>query len=325
MQTNYREILDYAKKILLHEGDAIRSLVNRLDVSFSKAVEVILFQSNGHVVVIGMGKPGFIAQKISATLSSTGTPSIYLHPAEAYHGDLGRVVKNDVVIILSNSGETEEIVKVVPLLKKIGTPIIAITGNDKSTLADASDVVINIGSIEEACPIGLAPSASTTAMLAIGDALALTVLSYKGFTKEEFLFYHPGGEIGRKFLKVSDLMRTGEKNPVVKKGTLVKDVLKVITKSRAGAVSIVGVDGCLVGIFTDGDLRRHVDITSGVLSVVIDNVMTKKPTTISPNGFASEAARLMREKKIDELPVVDENNRPVGLIDIQDLLEADII
>jgi len=276
--------------------------------------------------VTGMGKPGFIAQKISATLSSTGTPSLYLHPAEALHGDLGRVTRNDCILALSNSGETEEIVKMLPMIKRIGVKLIALTGNKASALARNSDFILDTSVKKEACSLGLAPTASTTAMLAMGDAIAVALLDRKGFREKDFAFYHPGGILGKRLLlKVEDIMRKGRANPVVKEDAKVKKVLVDITRSRAGCASVVNKSGKLVGIFTDGDLRRHLDKDPNIANKRVKDVMTKKPATIKKTKLAAEAFQILKSKRIDELPVVDDNLRPVGLIDVQDLLKAGLV
>jgi arabinose-5-phosphate isomerase len=273
-----------------------------------------------------MGKAGIIARKLSATLSSTGTPSLFLHSAEAVHGDLGRVTREDVVIVLSNSGSTDEIKKLLPLLKKIGSKIIAITGNTKSLLAQYSDAVLDVCVEKEACPLGLAPTASTTAMLAMSDALSVCLLELKNFKEEDFAFYHPGGALGRRLLlKVEDIMRTGAANPVISEKKKVSEVLIKITQSRAGSASIVDKKGILTGIFTDGDLRRHLGKNPDLSRRKVKEVMTKNPTTITKEKLAVEAMRILKEKKIDEIPVVDEKQRPIGLLDVQDLLKAGLV
>ncbi|MBI5367390.1 MAG: KpsF/GutQ family sugar-phosphate isomerase [Planctomycetes bacterium] len=316
--------LEYAREILRIEAQAVLSLVERLDESFLRAVRLV-GDCTGRVVVTGMGKPGIIGRKLSATLSSTGTPSLFLHPAEAYHGDLGRVVKEDVVVALSNSGETDEIVRLLPLLRKIGASILGITGNGKSTLARTCDVLLDLGPIPEACPMGLAPTASTTAFLAIGDALALCVQKERGFDQEQYAFFHPGGDLGRRLLKVGEIMRTGERNPVVALDQTVQQVLFAVTRARAGAISVVDPAGRLAGVFTDGDLRRHLESTTDLLRRPVSEVMTRTPVTIRPERLASEALRLLKERRIDELPVVDEAGRPVGMLDVQDLLEVGLV
>jgi len=313
-----------AKEVIKIERDALSSLISRIDGNFSKACELIL-RSKGRVVVMGLGKPGFIAQKVSATLSSTGTPSLFLHPAEALHGDLGRVTKDDVVLAFSNSGHTEEIVKLLPLVKKIGAKLIAFAGNKNSPLAKHSDVVLDVSVKKEACPMNLAPTASTTAMLAMGDALAVALLEKKGFKVEDFAFFHPGGNIGKKLLKVSDIMRKGRNHPVVKENARIKDVLFQITKARAGSATVVNKSGAMTGIFTDGDLRRHLEKDGFSLEGPVSRVMTKNPISIDENKLAAEALEILRTRKIDEMPVVDKRKRPIGLLDVQDLLKAGIV
>lgn len=316
--------LRHAREVLKAEADAILSVLSRLDASFERAAE-LLRSCRGHVVVTGMGKAGLVGQKVSATFASTGTPSIFLHPAEAYHGDLGRVVKEDVVLVLSNSGETDEILRLMPLLRRIGTPVIALTSRSGSSLGRLADIVVEMGRIEEACPLKLAPSASTTALLALGDALALTTLQLRGFTKEQFAFYHPAGELGRKLLRVGDVMRTGEKHPVVPESATVADVLLRITQARAGAASIIDEGGRLTGIFTDGDLRRLMTRSPGKLQGPIRDVMTRTPTTIRADKLAAEALKFLRDRKFDEIPVVDEAGKPIGMVDVQDLLDVELV
>ncbi len=313
-----------AREVLRIESEAIADLIKRIDSNFEEAVE-LLFNCKGKVVIMGMGKPGIIGQKLSATLASTGTPSLSLHPADAIHGDLGRISKEDVVIAISNSGETEEIIRLLPTIKKIGVKLISLTGNINSALAQNSDVALDVGVKEEAGPLGLAPTASTTAMLAMGDALAITLLEKKGFKEEDFAFYHPGGNLGKKLLlKVEDIMRTGKSNPIVKEKAKVADVLLAITSARAGAASVVDQKGVLIGLFTDGDLRRHLEKNPNLAIKNVSDVMTKTPRTITKNRLAAEAMRILQENKIDELPVVDHGARVIGMLDIQDLLKAGI-
>lgn len=310
-----------AKNVIKIERDALSGLLKRIDSEFEKACQLVL-KSKGRVVLTGMGKPGFIAQKISATLSSTGTASLFLHPAEALHGDMGRVTKEDIVIALSNSGQTEEIVKLLPLIKKIGCKIIAFTGNLGSPLAKHADAVINVSVRKEACSLNLAPTASTTAMLAMGDALAVALHFKKGFKAEDFAFYHPGGNIGRRLLKVSDIMRPLKNVPVVPEAMPLHKVLLRITKSRTGSAVIVNKAGKLTGIFTDGDLRRQLGKGESILSRAVSKLMTRKPVTIRPDKLAAEAFDVLHSRKIDEMPVIDAQGRPVGLLDVQDLLRA---
>jgi len=330
MTKNRASEIRYAREVLKQEARAISGLSGSVDSAFIKAVDNV-YACKGKIVVTGMGKAGIIAQKISGTLSSTGTSSIFLHPAEAFHGDLGRLTGADVLLALSNSGETEEITRLLNYDKKIGARIIAITGNRKSTLASHSDVVLFIGSIEEACPLGLAPSCSTAAMLALGDALALTVLrrrkAKKEFDKQDYAFFHPGGELGRRLLKVKDLMREADSNPLVPRTMKIRDVLVTITASRAGAATIVDEKKKLLGIFTDGDLRRLSlkGIDADVLETPIENVMTRTPHSIRDDHLATEALGILKKFKVDELPVVDRHRTVVGLIDIQDLLAKGIV
>ncbi|MEI6631706.1 MAG: KpsF/GutQ family sugar-phosphate isomerase [bacterium] len=311
-----------AKEVLEIESEAIRALKPRIGRNFQKAINLIL-KNKGRVVVSGMGKTGIIAQKFSATLASTGTPSLFLHTAEAIHGDLGKVTSEDVVVIISNSGSTEEMKQLLPLLKKIGSRIIALTGNTKSILAKYSDVVLDVSVKKEACPLGLAPTASTTATLAMTDALAVCLLELKGFQEKDFAFFHPGGALGRSLLlRVEDIMRKGPANPIVSEEKKVKDVLLKITQARAGSATVVDKKGRLKGIFTDGDLRRHLGVDAGLPARKIKDVMTKNPITVDPEMLAAEAMRILQQRKIDEIPVVDKNKRPLGLLDVQDLLKA---
>lgn len=317
--------INKAKEVLKIEAKAIRDLIKRIDKNFEKAVNIIL-KTKGRIIVTGMGKPGFIAQKISATLSSTGTPSLYLHPAEALHGDLGRVTKADCIIAISNSGETEEIVRLLPVIKKIGATLIAMAGNAASTLAKNSDCVLDVSIEKEACPLGLAPTTSTTVMLAMGDALSVAVQAKKGFKIERFALYHPGGNLGKRLLlKVSDIMRTGGANPIAREDETVRDVLLKITQARAGSASIVDKKGALKGIFTDGDLRRHLREEGDITRKKIKEVMTRDPVTVAGRTMAVDALQILQSKKIDEVPVVDSNGRPVGLLDVQDLLRAGLV
>ena len=311
-----------AKEVLRIEAEAIRRLIPRIGRSFEAAGH-LLAACKGRVAVTGMGKAGLIGQKLSATLASTGTPSHWVHPAEAIHGDLGRVTGHDVVIALSNSGETEELTRLLPVIKRIGSRLIALTGNPRSTLAKHSDVVLDVSVTKEACSLNLAPTSSTTAMLAMGDALAVVVAERKGFKERDFALLHPGGQLGRRLLlRVRDLMRTREAHPIVRDAARVKTVLLAITKARAGCASVVNATGRLVGIFTDGDLRRHLQSGNALAERRVRDVMTRHPKTIGAESLAAEALRVLREHKIDELVVVDGKRRPVGLLDVQDLLKA---
>ena len=314
-----------AREVLSIEASAIVALKPRIGKEFKRALELIL-KSKGRVVVSGMGKTGIIAQKFSATLASTGTPSLFLHLAEASHGDLGKVTADDVVIILSNSGSTDEVKQLLPFLKKLGSRIISLTGNKKSILAKHSDVILDVSVKKEACPLGLAPTASTTATLAMADALAVCLLELKGFKEKDFAFFHPGGALGRQLLlKVEDIMRTGKSNPVVSDEKRVSEVLLKITQARAGAASVVNRQGKLVGIFTDGDLRRHLETDEELPKRKIKEVMTKNPLVVRKDRLAAEALHILEDRKIDEVPVVDEKRRLVGLLDVQDLLRAGVV
>ncbi len=323
---NESAALESAQRVLRVEIEALQGVARRLDGSFPRAVEMVLACS-GRVVVTGMGKPGFIAQKLSATFASTGTPSLYLHPAEALHGDLGRLVAGDLVLALSNSGETDELVRLLPSLKRLSVPIVAMTGDAGSQLARAADVVLDIGPISEACPMGLAPTASTIALLALGDALAMSVLDRRAFSPEKFAALHPGGALGRQFVRVRDVMRVGDANPVVKDSSTLGETVAVMTSTpgRPGAASIVDAAGKLVGIFTDGDLRRLVQLGQADFNQPVSSVMGKTPRTVTPNDLATAAAELLRERQIDQVPVVDAQRRPVGLLDVQDLLAARLL
>lgn len=318
-------VLKMAREVLSTEAKAIQRLTRRIGSEFERAVTEMA-KCKGRVIISGMGKPGFIARKIAATLASTGTPSLFLHPAEAIHGDLGMVKKEDLVIAISNSGETEEIVRMLSTLKKIGVTLIAMTSNTKSPLAKNADIVLDLGIDREACPLNLAPSTSTTAALAMGDALALSLLKKRGFRQEDFALLHPGGSLGRKLLKVSDLMRTGKNNPVVDENTPLEKALLVITSARAGSCTLINKKRKLTGIFTDGDLRRHLGDDGGlILKQPVKKFATLKPLCVYQDQLAVEALNLLRSKKIDELPVVDREQRVLGMLDVQDLLRAGFV
>lgn len=318
-------LCDLAKEVLQIEADAIRQLTERIGSDFERAVHLLL-NCKGHVVVTGMGKSGAIGRKIAATLSSTGTPSLFLHPAEGVHGDLGAITPNDVVIALSYSGETDELLTILPAIKRLGVPLIVLTGNPNSTLAKAADVVLDVSVEREACPLNLAPTASAAAMLAMGDALALAAMKARRFTQEDFARLHPAGALGRRLLlRVRDLMRTGERLALVHFREPTKAAFAAITKARAGACVIVDDEGKLCGIVTDGDLRRALLRDVNLFNAPVTEVMTKSPKIIHPDALATEALRLMQNYQIDDLPVVDENGHPVGMLDVQDLLQAGIV
>lgn len=315
--------LESARRILDLEARAVASVRDRLDEDFVEVVRLML-QLSGRVVVTGMGKAGLIAQKVSATLASTGTPSIFLHPAEAVHGDLGRVVSGDILLAFSKSGETEELLRLVPCTGAIdGVRVVAITESRDSTLARLADQVIELGPIDEAGPHGLAPSASTLAMLAVGDALALVVQEGRDFGPEEFARFHPGGSLGRSLMRVEEVMRTGEHIPLARGGMTIRQTLVAMTETpgRPGVAVIIDDEHRLLGYFTDGDLRRHLEQgTENFLDLSIEDAMTTKPTTLGPDRLASEALATLRRLTVDNMPIVDAEGRVVGLLDLQDLL-----
>jgi arabinose-5-phosphate isomerase len=311
--------LETARKVLEIEAQTLRELVGRLDERFSRAVE-ILFSCRGRVVVTGMGKSGIIGQKISATFSSTGTPSFFLHPAEALHGDLGRLVQNDVVVALSYGGETEELLRLLETLKRLAIPLITLTGASDSTLGQVSDVVIDVGIREEACPLGLAPTASTTAMLAMGDALAMALLEKRGFGEEDYAALHPGGGLGVRLRRVENVMHSGEQIPRVQATTPVPDVIYEMSKKGLGHTAVVEADGRLLGLISDGDLRRFFQREGNqALGMAAADCMTRSPVTIGRKELATQALNLMEARKITALPVVDSGGGLVGVVHIHDL------
>lgn len=312
----------YAKSIFDIELAGLRAVRGRLDKSFDSAVAEILdcLNERGKIVVVGIGKSGNVGQKIAATLTSTGSTSFVLSSVDALHGDLGIVNDGDVVLALSYSGESEEMVNLMPAIRRFAVKIISLTGDPKSTIARHSDVALNVKVPKEACPFNLAPTTSTTAMLVMGDALAMTVLKARGFTEEEYARYHPAGSIGRSLLlKVKDVMRTGERNPVAVQTLSVKTGLMIMTKARAGCISITNKTGKLIGVFTDGDLRRLISEGDQSLSKQLKSVMTKNPSSISQDALAAEALREFSQRNIDDLIVVNSRHQPVGLVDLQDL------
>jgi len=320
--------LEYARKVIEAEADAINSLTPIVNESFAQAAEMI-YNCSGSCILSGIGKAGIIGQKISATLASTGTPSHFLHPAEAVHGDLGRLRKNDVVIVLSYGGETDEVTRLINLVKQLEIQLIAITGESDSTLCKYSDVALCMGQISEACPLGVAPSVSTTCMLAIGDALAFTVMKARRFGVEDYVRFHPGGSLGTKLMTVEQSMmfRPGEKLPVAEADDTVKQLLgKTGDVKRHGAVMVVGRKGKLEGIITDADLRRLMTKHGkDAFEFKAVDVMTAGCKRIRADALAAEATALFHKYRIDELPVVDENDRPVGLIDVQDIVTIKVV
>ena len=317
-----------AQKVLKLEAEAILDLIPRIDSHFDAAVEMIL-DCQGRVVMTGMGKSGIIAHKISATLASTGTPSFYLHPAEGIHGDLGMVTADDVVIAMSNSGETGEVLNILPSLRRIGAKLIAMVGNPESTLAKNSDIILNVGVKREACPLGLAPTSSTTAALAFGDALALALMGKHHFTSKQFAVFHPGGSLGRKLLlTVTDIMHTGNENPVVKGNTTVTEALFVITDKGLGAVSVVDEDEVMIGLLTDGDIRRGLSKGVDFLKRPVTELMTANPKFITKDKLAAQALHIMEShtpKPITVLPVIDAERHVIGLLHMTDLVRQGVV
>ena len=317
--------LALARETLAIEAAAITRLASRLDDSFSAAVELIL-ACKGRVVVSGMGKSGHIGNKIAATLASTGTPAFFMHPAEAAHGDLGMLTERDILLALSNSGESDELLALLPALKRKGVPIIALTGRPQSTLATEASIHLDAGVEKEACPLGLAPTASTTAALALGDALAVALLDARDFKPEDFALSHPGGSLGRKLLvHISDLMHGGEALPRVMSGSSLKDALLEMTRKGLGMTAVCAADGQLLGIFTDGDLRRTLDKSLDLAGLCIDDVMARQPRTIESHRLATEAANEMEHHKINGLLVTDRAGNLVGALNMHDLLKAGVV
>jgi arabinose-5-phosphate isomerase len=314
-----------ARKVLEIEAEAIRALVPRLDERFDRAVDT-LFCCAGRIVATGMGKSGIIAQKISATLASTGSPSLFLHPGEAIHGDLGMITAKDVVLALSNSGETSELLTILPVIKRLAVPLIALTGKDASTLSRYATVTLDVRVPAEACPLNLAPTASTTAALAMGDALAIAVLEARGFTEEDFARSHPGGTLGRRLLlHVEDVMRKGDDLPAVGPGTTLSAGLLEMSRKGLGMTTVVDAARHVIGVFTDGDLRRVLDRQADVHSTVMSEVMTAHPKVARPRMLAAEAVHLMEEHRITALPVVDDDGHLVGALNVHDLLRAGVM
>ena len=318
-------IIDHAKRVLQVEAQAILDLLGRIDDRFVQAVEV-LYDCRGRVVVTGMGKSGIIAKKIAATLTSTGTPAFFLHPAEGVHGDLGILSRGDVVIALSNSGETEELLKLLPSVKRFAIPLICLTGNPKSTLARDSTVVIDVGVKEEACLIGPVPTASTTAALAMGDALAVALLEKRGFKEEDFASIHPGGTLGKRLLlRVEDVMHTGHDVPVVYEDTPMKEVIYEMTSKKLGCTAVQNRQGRLTGVITDGDLRRLLEKTTDIFHKTAVEVMTPSPKVITRDPLAAQAVQVMERHSITALVVVDAAGRPEGIVHLHDILKMGII
>jgi arabinose-5-phosphate isomerase len=315
---NDMSYIKIAKKVLEIEAEAIKELIPRLDDHFTEAVELIA-GCTGRVILTGMGKSGIICHKIAATLASTGTPALHMNPAEAIHGDLGMIVPGDVVIAVSNSGETEELLRLLETIKRLGAKLISMTGDPDSTLAKNSDITLNVGIKREACPMGLIPTASTTAALAMGDALALALVEKKGFTADDFAMLHPGGKIGKKLMKVENLMHVGDEIPAVRTGTMMRDAMIEMTKKKLGVTTVLDPQGRLAGIITDGDLRRLMEREKDPLGKKVDDCMTRNPATISKNELATVALNIMESRKITSIPVVDKEKKLEGVIQIHDL------
>lgn len=314
-----------ARRTIVVEAEAVAALEQQLDHNFSHACELAL-NCTGRVIVTGMGKSGHIGRKIAATLASTGTPSFYVHPGEASHGDMGMITAQDLVIALSNSGSTTEVVTLLPLIQRLGIPLISITGNPHSLLSQAADANLDVSIKNEACPLGLAPTASTTAALVIGDALAIALLEARGFSPEDFAFSHPGGALGRKLLlKVKDLMHSGARLPQVNQRTSLSDTLVEISHKGLGMCAVVDDTGVLVGVFTDGDLRRTLDLQLDLKLTPIAQVMTRDAQTTTADSLAAAALHLMEERKINGLIVTDPEHRPIGALNMHDLLRAGVL
>lgn len=317
-------ILKLAERVLRLEAEGILGLAERLDARFLRALE-LLRDCRGRVVVTGIGKSGIVARKVAATLASTGTPALFLHPAEGVHGDIGMVTRGDVVLAISNSGETEELLTLLPAIKRLGAPLIVFTGNPDSTLAQNGDVVLDVSVREEACPMDLVPTSSTTAALAMGDALAVALLELRGVTPEDFAVIHPGGSLGRRFLKVEDLMHVGDAIPAVGEKTPMTEAVLEMTGKRLGATTVVGAAGRLAGIITDGDLRRALQRDQQLLRKTAGEVMTRNPKTIGRDELAAKALEVMEHYAITQLVIVDAQGRPAGIIHLHDILRAKIV
>ncbi len=318
------KIIESAKEVLDIEAKSILRLKDNIGEDFDKAIEA-LYNCKGRVIVTGMGKSGIIGKKIAATMSSTGTPAYFLHPAESTHGDSGVITRNDVIIAISNSGETQELMNLLPLIKRFGCPMIGMTGNVNSTLGKTSDVTLDISVEREADTLGKAPTASTTATLAMGDALAVCLMEKKGFTKEDFLMYHPSGKLGKGLTyKVKDLMITGDKRPIISDNISFTDAIRTISEYKLGMAMIVDGNGVLSGVLTDGDIRRTIIKYNNTSELTVNTVMTTNPKRITEDAYAASALNLMEKYSITALAVVDEGNKPVGVIHVHDLLRAGV-
>ncbi len=321
-------IIKRAKEILKIEAEAVENLISRIDEEFEKAIEIIL-NCKGKVIVSGMGKSGLIGKKIAATLASTGTPAVFLHPAEGIHGDLGMMAKGDVMIAISHSGETKEIALLLPAVKRFDIKLIALTGKIDSVLSQESDVVLDVSVSKEACPFNLAPTSSTTAALAMGDALAITLLEKRGLKEEDFAFRHPGGSLGKKLLKVSDLMHQGAEIPVVYESTSLRDAISEISRKRLGLTAVVNKSNVLFGVITDGDLRRFLEksfeSSMNLEKLKAKDIMTKNPKTIKKEELAERALKIMEDNSITSLIILDKDKRPEGIVHMHDLMRAGVV
>lgn len=319
------DLIQSAQRTIRLELEAVKGLLPHIDADFVRACELIL-AGKGRVVVVGMGKSGHIGSKIAATLASTGTTAFFVHPAEASHGDMGMITRDDIILALSNSGSTNEIITLLPLIKRLGIQLISLTGNPDSPLAKAAEVNLNVHVEHEACPLNLAPTSSTTAALVMGDALAVALLEARGFTAEDFAFSHPGGALGRRLLlKVESVMHAGDELPCVARGTPLKDALMEMTRKGLGMTAVLEDDGKLAGIFTDGDLRRTLDRNIDIHNTTIDAVMTPHGKTARADMLAAQALKIMEDNRINALVVVDKEDRPVGAFNLSDLLRAGVM
>jgi len=317
-------LINKAREVILKEAEAVRAMADHLNGNFEKAIE-LLYNSKGRVIISGIGKSGQVARKLAATFSSTGTPAFYIHPTEGVHGDMGMVLSGDVAIVISKSGDTEELIKLLPIFKRLEVPIIAITGDEKSPLAQESDVVLDASVECEACPLDLVPTSSTTAALVMGDALAVVLLDLRGFTADDFSFIHPGGALGRKLIKVADIMHTGAELPIIKQSANFREMLLEMTSKRFGLAIIVDDAGKLAGVFTDGDLRRTIEQYENPLTLTAGKLATPNPKRISPHVLAATAVALMEDYNITSLIIIDDDKRPIGLIHLHDLLKAKVV
>lgn len=322
---DFEKICSLGRTVVEIEAQMISGLISRIDDNFAKACQY-LHNCEGRIVVMGVGKSGHICKKIAATFASTGSPAFFIHPSEAKHGDIGMITKKDVILALSNSGESEEIISLLPFIKRLGLPLLTLTGRPQSTLAKAATINIDVSVEKEACPLGLAPTSSTTAALVMGDALAMALLDKRGFTEKDFALSHPGGTLGRRLLLlVEEIMHKNEQVPIVKLNTSLKEALVEMTQKKLGMTTVVNEEGILQGVFTDGDVRRAFDNSADIHKTVISQVMTKNPKTISSHILAAEALRIMETFKITSLIVADAEQRPVGIIHIHDILRAGVI